>query len=327
MPGRTLAYRLFQNVELAESRRILPRTADQLKIDAVDSSGGCIRMLAGRRGPARLSKGALLLSNTALATVSLGLLAATQAANGQTANGPPAVWQGGTIDNTNYNAATNWSTGNVPDAAGEAASFANAGSSTVVVHAPVAPFSCTFQNASQTYTISGADVTFQASRGIFVNGGTQRIDSNLGQTGGTAGIIITVGALTLTGTNTLTGGIRIDPSATLQFGNGGTTGSIVATSASTDNGLVCFDYSGSVTVGNSVYGSGNLEIAAGTVTLGGTGLSRLTGKLDRKALPESAGVVVPAAYVAPRTESDLSCVDDDALQDGWSTHRSPAEIK
>ncbi len=261
MPGRTLAYRLFQNVKLAESRRILPRTADQLKIDAVDSSGGCIRMLAGRRGPARLSKGALLLSSTALATVSLGLLAATQAANG-----PPAAWRAGTIDNTNYNAATNWSTGNVRDAAGEAASFADDGSSTVVVNAPVAPFSCTFQNASQNYTISGADMTSQASCGVFVNGGTQRIDSNLGRTGSIAGIIITVGALTLTGTNTLTGGIRIDPSATLQPGNGGTTGSIVATTASTDNGRVRFDYAGSVTVGNSVYGSGNLEIAAGTVT-------------------------------------------------------------
>ncbi len=71
--------------------------------------------------------------------------------------------------------------------------------------------------------------------------------------------------------------------ATLQLGNGGTTGSIFTPTAITDIGLLCFDYSGSVTVGSTIDGSGNVEITAGTVTLGGTGLSRLTGKLDRKA--------------------------------------------
>ncbi len=93
MPVRTLAYGLFQNVKLGKSRRILPRAADQSRVDVVNSSGGCIGMLAGRRGPARPSTGAMLLSSTVLATVSLGLLAAPQAANG-----PPAVWQSGTID-------------------------------------------------------------------------------------------------------------------------------------------------------------------------------------------------------------------------------------
>lgn len=172
MSGRTLAYRRSQSLKLAKSRRILPRTADQLKIDAVGSVGGSIRMLAGRRGPARLSTGALLLSCTALVTVAVGLLAAPQATNGQAGNGPRAVWQAGNVDNTNYNAAMSWWTGNVPDTAGEAASFTNAGLSTVVVNAPVAPFSWTFQNASQNYTIPDADGTFRAGGGIFVNGGT-----------------------------------------------------------------------------------------------------------------------------------------------------------
>ena len=163
-----------------------------------------------------------------------GLFAAPRAAHAQ------AVWQAGGVNNSNYNETTNWSTGNVPDAGGEAASFENVGSTTVVVNATVAPDSWTFQNAPQNYTISGSAVNFRPGRRASLsNGGTQQINNNIGETGGAASVNIVAGSLTLTGTNTYTGATTINAGATLRLAMAAppdrwrATSSITALSAST----------------------------------------------------------------------------------------------
>jgi outer membrane autotransporter protein len=115
---------------------------------------------------------------------------------------------------------------------------------------------------AQTLTLTNATGTFS---GVLADGGIA------GGTGG--GLTIAGGTETLTGTNTFTGATTINSGATLQLGNGGTTGSVAGNIV--DNGLVRFNYSGPVTVGNTFSGSGNVEIAAGTPVV--TGLSFVGG--------------------------------------------------
>jgi outer membrane autotransporter protein len=77
------------------------------------------------------------------------------------------------------------------------------------------------------------------------------------------------GVLTLTGTNTYTGGTTIS-AGTLQLGNGGTTGSI--TGNVIDNGVLAFNRSDSVTFDGVISGQGTLvKQGGGTLTL--TGMS------------------------------------------------------
>src|SRR5262249_18514922 len=71
--------------------------------------------------------------------------------------------------------------------------------------------------------------------------------------------------LVLSGTNTYTGTTTIAAGATLQLGNGGTTGTVAGDIA--DAGLLRFNYSGPVTVGSSISGSGNAEVFAGTTVV------------------------------------------------------------
>ena len=76
------------------------------------------------------------------------------------------------------------------------------------------------------------------------------------------------GTLVLTADNTYGGGTTIDPGATLQLGNGGTTGSI--TGNVTDNGSLLFNRSNNVTFNSLISGSGNLvQNGSGTTVLGG----------------------------------------------------------
>src|SRR5258705_9506946 len=72
----------------------------------------------------------------------------------------------------------------------------------------------------------------------------------------------------LTGTNTYSGGTTIS-AGTLQVGNGGTTGSI--TGDVTDNGVLAFDRSDSVTFAGAISGTGSVtQIGTGTTILTGT---------------------------------------------------------
>jgi autotransporter-associated beta strand protein len=75
------------------------------------------------------------------------------------------------------------------------------------------------------------------------------------------------GILTLTGTNTYSGGTTVS-AGTLQIGNGGTAGSI--TGNVSDNGVLAFNRSDSVTFAGTISG-------AGSVTQIGTGTTILTG--------------------------------------------------
>ena len=259
MPGQTFRYGLFRNASLAESRRILPRNADQWEIDAVGFLGGRGSTLAARKDPARSSTGALLLTGTTLVTAVAGFLAVPQASHAQ------AIWQAN--NSTDYNAGANWSTGAVPDAAGTVAQFTNVGSPTVTVNGPVAPTAWEFDGPGN-FAISGTDVNFQpvdGLGGIIVDAGAQQINNNISETGGAASIEVNSGAtLTLAGTNTYTGPTTIDSEASLLL-NG--SGSVSKSSGVSDNGS--FDISGT-TAGTSITslsGSGVVGLGSRTLTL------------------------------------------------------------
>jgi fibronectin-binding autotransporter adhesin len=70
------------------------------------------------------------------------------------------------------------------------------------------------------------------------------------------------GTLVLTGANTYTGGTTIDSGATLQLGNGGTTGSIAGDIA--DSGTLVYDRSGALTIAADISGAGNVTYEGGT---------------------------------------------------------------
>ncbi|MFY9925900.1 MAG: autotransporter-associated beta strand repeat-containing protein [Opitutaceae bacterium] len=91
--------------------------------------------------------------------------------------------------------------------------------------------------------------------GVIGGGGTVEVSS--GQT------------VTLTATNTYSGATAIDSAATLQVGNGGSTGSISGTSAVTDNGTLVFDVSSPVSLSAPISGTGGVRVSTGTVTLSG----------------------------------------------------------
>ncbi len=91
---------------------------------------------------------------------------------------------------------------------------------------------------------------------------------------GSGALTLENGTLGLTGTNTYAGQTTVGVGATLQLGEGGTTGTVAGNVA--DNGLVQFNYSGAVTTPNLFFGTGSAEVVAGTVVvtnasaLGGT---------------------------------------------------------
>ena len=114
-----------------------------------------------------------------------------------------------------------------------------------------------------------------AAAGGYAGGGT--IDANGFQTTISQGITgaggLTVastnpgGIVTLAGANTYAGGTTINSNATLQLGNGGTTGSIVGNV--TDNGALTFNRSDTVLFPGLISGSGG-------ITQAGTGTTILT---------------------------------------------------
>jgi fibronectin-binding autotransporter adhesin len=147
------------------------------------------------------------------------------------------------------------------------------------------------QNGSGTLTLTGANTY---SGGTTIGSGTLQL-GNGGSNGSIAGNVVDNGklafdrsnaatfggvvsgsgalaqngngTLTLTGTNSYSGGTTIG-SGTLQLGNGGTTGAIVGNVA--DNGTLSFDRSDAVTFGGMVSGTGSLvQNGSGTLVLTG----------------------------------------------------------
>ena len=199
-----------------------------------------------RRRRASLER--LLLTSTALAAGVIGL-----AATADRARAVDNTWQAGGVANTNYNATTNWDTGTVPASAGNSAIFGAAGSATIVVNAPVAPDSWTFNAAAQAYTITGAQVTFGGAGLIANTGNDISIANALAGIGGVtktgAGVLTLTGALSYTGLTTVSAG-----------------------------SLILGDATRSVTLpGNATVNGGNLDVAngslgAGTITSTGTAI-------------------------------------------------------
>jgi len=93
-------------------------------------------------------------------------------------------------------------------------------------------------------------------------------DTFTGVIGGSGAVRVNGGTEVFTGANTYTGGTSIANGATLQLGNGGTTGSIVGDV--TNDGSLVFDRSDDIEYGNSISGSGRVvKLNSDTVLLSG----------------------------------------------------------
>jgi autotransporter-associated beta strand protein len=136
---------------------------------------------------------------------------------------------------------------------------------------------------------AGAAGLMLANNVVIASGGlTATVDTN-GDTFGLSGVIsdiggagaltvastTTGGTLVLTNAETYGGATTINSGATLQLGNGSTSGSIGSTAAITDNGALVFEgpSSGAVTVSNNIGGTGSLtqaSVAGNALTLSGS---------------------------------------------------------
>ena len=121
------------------------------------------------------------------------------------------------------------------------------------------------------------------------------------------------GTLTLTGNNTYTGATAIS-AGTLQVGNGGTAGSLVAGGAISDNGTLAFNHSDAVTIATTISGTGAfVQLGSGTLTLlgnntytGGTTISAGTLQVGNGGTSGSLGagaIIDNAALVFNRADN------------------------
>jgi autotransporter-associated beta strand protein len=193
-----------------------------------------------------------LLAGTALAAV----LLLPSLAQAQT-------WTGG----TDYNAAGNWNPANVPDAPGEAAIFADTGTTSVSVTSAIAPQSWTFAANAQNFVITGANVTFSA--GLTNNAGAGQAISIANNMTGTTLSQAAASTLTLSGTNSFT---TTSVSAGTLVNNGSLTSAVSNAGTFINNGTITGTLSnsaGTATIAGSV--SDRVLITGGSVFLTGTG--------------------------------------------------------
>ena len=191
------------------------------------------------------------------------------------------TWQLGGVANTDYNTASNWSPNTVPNAAGQTAIFAGAGSTTIGVSSAVAPDGWTFSGTSQSYTITGSAVTF--TNGLTNNANSGQIISVASNIGG-SGDVTQNGAsstLVMSGSNSYTGGTFVEL-GTLRISGSGTLG---ATSQNTQV------LGGTLDLGGTNQTQTVLQQFAGTVqTTGATGLSVVQYELQGGTLASDAKV-------------------------------------
>ena len=134
-----------------------------------------------------------------------------------------------------------------------------------------------------TFDVSAASggvsiASLQGSGSVVLGANTLTLTNANGDFGGvisgTGGLSVSSGNQTLSGANTYTGGTTISAGATLQVGDGGTSGSIVGDVV--DNGALAVNRSDTVTIGGAISGTGSLsQIGSGTTIL--TGDSTYTG--------------------------------------------------
>ncbi len=129
-------------------------------------------------------------------------------------------------------------------------------------------------------TFSGSDVTFEGGFGVFATSGTptrtltvsNSVTFNGNNTSSSSGVNFTkdgIGTLTFGGDTNISGTTTIG-SGTLQLGNGGTTGSLSASSNIVNNATLALNRSNSLTQGThfgSISGTGAVQqLGTGTTT-------------------------------------------------------------
>ncbi|GJE57434.1 autotransporter-associated beta strand repeat-containing protein [Methylobacterium thuringiense] len=199
----------------------------------------------------------------ALAAAASLLLTAALPAHAQT-------WNGTTSD---YNTNGNWNPAGAPIGAGQSATFANTGSATVNVSAPIAPNAWTFNADAQSYAITGSGVNF-AGTGLINNdaSGTIRIANVIGGVGSLQQF--GTGTLVLTSTNTYTGGTTVSAGRVIAQNTGNALGSsgTVAIGAGATVELNNTGTNGYTIAPNTFNGAGTIEkTGTGAITFGGNG--------------------------------------------------------
>ncbi|HTR43966.1 MAG TPA: autotransporter-associated beta strand repeat-containing protein [Pseudomonadales bacterium] len=148
------------------------------------------------------------------------------------------VWQGTANGSWDFSS-VDWLSGSSPvayfDGAAVIFNDTATGPTGINIPAMVSPAGMTFNNSSLPYSFSGAGVG--GSGALTMNGNGTILFTNSG--------------------NTFAGGINVN-SGSVQFGNGGTSGTIPATGNILDNGNLIIDRSGSVIVPNAISGSGTI---------------------------------------------------------------------
>ncbi len=125
-----------------------------------------------------------------------------------------------------------------------------------------------------------------------VGTGAWEITGALSNTAGSLAVDVNQGALILTGNSPrFNGSVTVDPSGTLQLGNGGTSGSLA--NDITDNGAVAFNRADAITFANAISGSGVVE-------QNGTGTTTLTG-----ANTYSGGTIINSGTLAAGSDAVL----------------------
>ncbi|MGC1301318.1 MAG: autotransporter domain-containing protein [Caulobacteraceae bacterium] len=157
-------------------------------------------------------------------------------------------------------------------------------------------------------TLVGPQATLRVGDGTAAGAGYTAVIASV-LTGASELAKTDLGTLVLTGANTYTGGTEIDGGA-LQLGNGGASGSI--TGNVTDNGVLAFDRSDSVTFGGVISGAGAVnQIGGGVTTLTGantyTGSTTVSsGTLIGSATSFGAGAIVDNAALVIDQPTDAS---------------------
>jgi autotransporter-associated beta strand protein len=202
----------------------------------------------------------------------------------------PLTWNGfqdqTTWENVN-NGKLNWTNGTSNTFYGEPAlvtfdDTAPANTTNITLNTSVAPATATFNSENNNYTISGTGS---------ISGAAQIIKSGSS-------------TLTLLTNNTYGGPTTIN-AGTVMIGNGGTTGSL-GTGSITNNGIMVFNRSDTVTLGGAISGTGDLQqVGAGTLVLtGNSSYSGLT-TISSGTLQVGNGGATAAIGSGPVTNNSL----------------------
>jgi autotransporter-associated beta strand protein len=120
-------------------------------------------------------------------------------------------------------------------------------------------------NAQTTGTLSNA-ISLNGGFGSFINASPGATITLAGPISGGSLTFQGSGTTVLTGANTTTGVFAIDAGANLQIGNGGTSGNL-GSGTLLNSGTLTFNRSDTLTVGNTIIGSGSVNFSSGTLNL------------------------------------------------------------